>query len=127
MIKTVKFVSQRHMEHRETPRPDTAIISITGVGEHDARIPEGFNCILRLQFEDLEEETIHEPLGAIPDADESGKPLLWHNLRLPDAHHAKAIIKFLNNLTCERVIVHCHAGISRSAAVALFISEKYNR
>lgn len=125
MIKTVKFVSQRWMEHLEVVRPDTAIISITSPGDSNAMISDGFFSILRLCFDDLEEETIHEQIGAVPDADPDG-PVLWHNLRLPDANHAKAIVDFLNRITCERVIVHCHAGVSRSAAVAKFISEKYN-
>ncbi len=125
MIKMVKFVSQLHMENLEAPCLNTAVISITAPGDHPARIKEGFNSVLRLQFDDLYEEIIHEAIGAIPDANPDGY-VLWHNLRLPDANHAKAILEFLDTLTCERLIVHCHAGVSRSAAVAQFVSDKYN-
>jgi len=80
---------------------------------------------LRLKFDDLYEEIIHEKIGSIPDADPDGG-IFWHSLRLPDANDAKLIIDFLNGLTCERLIVHCHAGISRSAAIAQFVADKYD-
>jgi predicted protein tyrosine phosphatase len=125
MIKTVKFISQMEVEHHEIPSPNTAIISICAPGSK-ARIKNGFNAVLRLWFDDLYEENIHECVGAIPDLN-GDKGVFWHNLRLPDANHAKAIIDFLNSLDerCDHITVHCHAGISRSAAVAQFISEAY--
>jgi predicted protein tyrosine phosphatase len=126
MIKTVKFMSQRYLEDIITPRHDIAVISITTPGGEPAKISDQFNSVLRLQFDDLYEETLGEVVGAVPDAAHAGSGyLLWHGLRMPDMWHALAIIDFLNVLTCEHVIVHCHAGVSRSAAIAQFISDKY--
>lgn len=124
MIKTVKFVSQLHMENREDPCANTAIISITSPGDFQARIKTGFHDILRLQFDDIYEEIIQEMIGAIPDVDNTSAGIFWHHLRLPDANHAKTIVDFLNRIQCERLIVHCHAGISRSAAIAKFVSDR---
>lgn len=58
----------------------------------------------------------------------------WAVNPLPDGNytsfsiaHAAEIIKFLDNLPDDvyEVYVHCHAGISRSTAVARFIADKY--
>lgn len=124
MIKTIRFVSQQYMEHRIEPQLNLAVISITTPGDSPAQIEKGFHSILRLEFDDLYEENLHEMVGDIPDASLNGY-LLWHNLRLPDINHAIAIINFLDKLTCRHVIVHCHAGVSRSAAVAQFVADKY--
>ena len=114
------------MEHRTPPCQNTAVISIVTPGNYPAAFKdEDFNSVLRLSFDDLCEEHIKEPIGSIPDLDPDG-PILWHSLQLPDANHARSIIDFLDGLTCENVVVHCHAGISRSAAVAQFIADKYN-
>ena len=114
------------MEHRTPPCQNTAVISIVAPGCGAAAFKDcDFNSVLRLTFDDLSEEDIKEPIGSIPDLDPDG-PILWHNLQLPDMNHANAIVDFLDCLSCENVIVHCYAGISRSAAVAKFISKKYN-
>lgn len=125
MLKTVCFISQQAMEHHVVPRADTAVISITAPGDDSALIKDGFYSVLRLQFDDLYEENIAEKAGNVPDADCDGGKVLWHNLVLPDIHHAREIITFVCGLQCEHLIVHCHAGVSRSAAVAKFVSERY--
>ena len=124
MIKNVRFVSQQYMENRVEPSNKIAVISITSKGDDPACIPNGFSNILRITFDDLYEETMNVNVGSIPDAAIEG-PLLWHNIELFDVHHARTILNFINNLECKNIIVHCHAGISRSAAIAKFISQFY--
>ncbi len=74
---------------------------------HLAREPilADFQHVLRLEFHDVEDDA--EPWVVF------------------DAAHAKAVIDFVSKLHDANepldVIVHCTAGISRSAAVALFI------
>lgn len=130
MLKTVAFISQQSMENHACPHAGTAVISITCPGDEPANIKEGFYSVLRLQFDDLYEEALNEKVGDVPDIGIGGGRVLWHNLTLPDASHARQIIDFVNALAgndrCPHLIVHCHAGISRSAAVAQFVADKYN-
>lgn len=124
-FKTVAFISKYAMENHLKPSKDTAIISITDPSDTPANIPEGFHSILRVQFDDLYEELLREEVGTFPDICLQGD-ILWHNLVLPDARHAKAILEFINQLDCDHLVVHCHAGISRSAAVAQFVANVYH-
>jgi predicted protein tyrosine phosphatase len=127
IFKTVKFRSQIMVEERIEPDANVAVISLTTPGDDPARIKDGFHSILRLQFDDLYEENIKEKVGAIPDLDPSNPQcrVMWHGLQLANYNHAREIIEYLNSLDCDHVIVHCHAGVSRSAAVAQFITDKY--
>lgn len=128
MIRTVAHISQEAMELHVRPQGDTAIISITNHGKPIAVIPDGFHSVLRLEFDDLYEEYFGEPVGSVPDMCASG-PLLRFGEVLPDARHAQQIVDFIRNaeLTkCEHIIVHCHAGVSRSAAVAVYIKNQYD-
>lgn len=126
MLKTVRFVSQLLMEHHIKPSKDLAVISITDPGSVPASFRDAeFNSALRLQFDDLYEELINEPVGSIPDVNFNEEKLLWHGFQLPDLMHAQKIVNFLRVVECQHVVVHCHAGISRSAAVAQFIADQY--
>jgi len=124
VIKTVAFISQEAMEVHAKPCANTAIISITRQDDKPAVIKDGFNLILRLQFDDEYEERLGEKIGSIPDLGDDGV-ILCHGRILPDANHAAAIIDFIENLSCDHLIVHCHAGVSRSAAVAKFVVGRY--
>jgi predicted protein tyrosine phosphatase len=123
-FKTVAFVSQQSMENHVKPCLNTAVISITTPGDKQARLKDGFHQVIRLQFDDLYEELIRDHVGYVPDITPTG-PVLWHNLTMPDITHAQAIVQFLEGLNCDHIIVHCHAGISRSAGVAQFIVDHY--
>lgn len=118
------------MENHVRPDADTAVISITSPEDPLAAIKDGFHSVLRLQFDDDCEESVGERVGAIPDICPDGA-VRCHNLVLPDAHHAKVIYDFIRQLHAERgekthhLIVHCHAGISRSAAVAQFVAKEF--
>ena len=131
MIETVVFTSQAAIENLIQPDPNTAVISIVGSGCRDAKIKDGFHSVLRLSFDDLSEETVGWSVGCLPDAAEDGGQLYFEAGRFPndpvfpDINHAKAITTFLDELECRHLVVHCHAGVSRSAAVAKFVSVNY--
>ena len=127
MIKTVLFVSQQQIENHIRPRRETMLISITTPGDRDAIIPDGYHSVLRLQMDDLYEEVTGDPVGSHPDVGVDGNPVLWHDLRMPDGNHALKIMGFLcaKNYDAHHLIVHCHAGISRSAAVAQFVADRF--
>lgn len=107
MIREVDFMSQARAEAMR-PLPREGIISITGSGYPPATLRKGWRHVLRLIFDDVE----------VP----------FFGATHFDNAHAEAILRWLNEVEkkVEKVFVHCHAGRSRSAAVAKFIAEKYD-
>jgi len=107
MIREVEFTSQARAEYLR-PLPGEGIISITGSGYPRARLRRGWTRVLRLVFDDIE------------------RP--FFNAVHFDLEHAGKIIAWLEKVEgrVEKVFVHCHAGKSRSGAVAKFIAEKYD-
>jgi hypothetical protein len=105
---------------RVAPAPNMAMISISDF-EYDpsnimkvglprmAALTPGWQNLLRLNFHDID----------VPNGD-----FIMFN-----ALHARAVITFLKGLDVEKidtVIVHCFAGISRSAAVAKFVADFFD-
>jgi hypothetical protein len=104
-MKTVVFKSRKEAEI-VSAMPGWAVISINGLDP--ARLQVGWHEVLRLEFDDI-------------DVDEEPYILFGE-------YHARQIEQFVqrcNDNGLEGVLVHCNAGISRSAAVAKWISEKY--
>ena len=104
MIRSVDFVPRAEME-RLTPASHIAVISINGW----LAIPPqliGFERVLRLEFEDVRTPGTR---GAF------------------SADHAGAVVAFVDALHSDAqpvdLVVHCKAGVSRSAAVARFIAD----
>lgn len=105
----ISFVRQRVAEQM-IPTDNMVLISITQPGDHDADLHPDWKEVLRLQFDDID-----------------GSMLPSSNSRSFTPWHAKEVIDFLEaNKEVDELIVHCMAGISRSAAVAKFAAEKYN-
>lgn len=105
-IKHVLFTSQRAFEAK-APWSDWAVISINN-SETSTQIQAGWWDVLRLEFDDIVE--YEEPY------------------RLFSEGQARQIIEFVMHCHAEEtegLIVQCNAGVSRSAAVAKWISEKY--
>ncbi len=128
MLKSVCFISRRAVENHLKPTPDIAIISIKDPDGKPVRLPRGVSST-RLEFHDLYEEALNLPVGAFPDAITPPLAVFHANFILPDTHHAWQIIRFIR-LQAEKpnpidLIVHCEAGISRSAAVAMFVADRY--
>lgn len=110
----IAFLSEA-IAKRIVPAPNIAMISISDFDLYDdsPRVVElmpGWENLLRLYFSDID------------------KP--QSNYVLFNEEHAKSIIDFIKKIShtgidCEKVdiiIVHCAAGISRSAAVAKFVA-----
>jgi predicted protein tyrosine phosphatase len=134
MLKTVCFVSRTTFENHmklSSARKYVAI-SITDPSAKPARAPGGLSGLLRLAFEDEFEEGLGVAVGGLPDLHErhqEGVRLFFDNLELCDASDAAKIFRLLQHhaIGVEDVdlIVHCNAGISRSAAVAKFASDHF--
>lgn len=83
-----------------------SIISIVSSDERDVEFSRNENLcgVLHLKFNDLEKEY-----------DEEGIP---YGRPLPKSKDLKGLKEFAAQLDCDRLIVHCYEGTSRSAAVA---------
>lgn len=85
------------------------LISLRDPGTEPPTLRSKFCDSLELQFHDLNETAMH--ILAQHDAYAESK---WV---YPNAEHAKAIADFIRRHWDRHVIVHCEAGVSRSAAV----------
>ncbi len=96
---------------------DTALISISCPGD-PAPLKEGWGALLRLEFHDVLAKDDYEM------ARDDGTVL---NIVAFKPSHADMILDFIDSLPHEvgAVVVHCDAGVSRSAAVARFIHERH--
>lgn len=105
MFKQVVFFSQANAEAQEAVS-NWAVISITTPAEPDAVLKPGWHSVLRLKFEDTDDASC---AGAFGDG------------------LARTVVDFVRGLEdpVEGILVHCFAGISRSAAVAKFIADTY--
>lgn len=104
MINEVHFSSRYHAERVEG-RVDTIVVSI-----HDrhakANLRSGFRDVLYLAFDDY-------------DRERDGADALMEPFTAEQAETLKSWIEaYLRASTRFKLLVHCHAGISRSAAVA---------
>ncbi len=110
MISSVSFVDHDRAESM-VPEPDWAMISITGYNPYGlanhAQLHPDWEEVLRLEFDDVS--------------------IRGDSLHGITADQAGEIIDFLDAVqhNVARVVVHCLAGISRSAGVAKFIAERY--
>ncbi|WP_283742988.1 hypothetical protein [Sideroxydans sp. CL21] len=108
-IKHVIFVSQQSACERAAWR-NWSVISITDINFVDAPLQSGWQDVLRLKFDDISEIN-HDGYVRMGEL------------------QARAVIEFVQRMNedkrCEGILVHCWAGVSRSAAVAKWISERY--
>ena len=107
----VSFTSREHAESL-VASPHVAVISITDPGTPEACLDPDFAALLRLSFYDAmpADEYLPAPL-----------PGLFNHLM------ARQIDNFVHELHAQpdtvSLIVHCEYGVSRSAAVALFVAD----
>ena len=103
----VMFVSKTAAENAGG-WPDWAVISITE--DYKASLQGGWYAVCRQQFHDVDPSVGCD----VPHV-------------LMEAKHAMSIVEFVNRVSpeVEGILVHCKAGISRSAAIAKWIAEKY--
>jgi predicted protein tyrosine phosphatase len=94
-------VLSREDAERYEPREREICISIADPDADPARLSSRFAAVLRLNFTDIIE--MGEPSDVLFSED-----------------HARAIREFINAWpNATRIVVHCHAGVSRSPGVAL--------
>lgn len=107
MITEVGFMS-RPLAMTTGPWGKAGIISITSEKSDRVRLMKGWRRVLRLHFHDIERP-------------EPGRIAF-------DESHADAILDWLEKVEgrLETIHVHCNAGKHRSAAVAMFIVERYD-
>lgn len=115
----IKFISKKEAE-KIVPDDNMAIISITGMGD-DRKLNIDWKYRLDLNFDDVDAP------GSFTIVTKKG------NIELPyitfNEDMARKVLQFAYDLpdTIDIIIVHCHAGVSRSAAVAKFLAEEiYN-
>ncbi len=107
----VTFVSKKVAESMPAA-PDVGIISITSPNRPDAFLQEGWGAVLRLEYHDIDAASVSAlRAGYIPMSEQQ----------------AQEVVDWLeeNNDKLTGVVVHCEAGISRSAATAHFIVERF--
>jgi len=112
MINKVEFISESRASGISSGTAFQGLISITDPTGSDAVLfEEAWGDILRVRFHDVDSEY----------RGESG----YHSIT---EEQADAIIAWLREHEDEfkKIVVHCWAGISRSAAVAKFIAEVYD-
>jgi len=94
-------VLSREDAERYEPREREICISIADPDAEPAHLSTGFAAVLRLHFTDIIEQ------GEPSDV-------------LFSEEHARAIREFIDAWPdATRIVVHCHAGVSRSPGVAL--------
>lgn len=107
---TIVSVEYNSLDFAESfvPEKETIVISIRSPGSTPAKLHPDITQVLRLFFED-----------SVPK-------LQKQNMFSPA--HAKEVISFLHthhaDSTKYHLLVHCEAGISRSAAVAVFAASE---
>lgn len=99
-MKKVKFISLAFAQRLDIP---TNMISIGERGEAYTFACD-HTCVLRLEFDDI--------VGYVGPE--------YHNF---DFSHARRILQFVELCGEADILVHCHAGVSRSAAVAKFLND----
>jgi predicted protein tyrosine phosphatase len=108
-IRQIHFTSRERAESL-VARPHMAVISITDPGTPEAHLDPAFTDVLRLSFYDAvpADEYLPAPI-----------PGMFDHLM------ARRISNFVREMHAAprdiSVIVHCEYGVSRSAAVALFV------
>lgn len=112
-LKEVMFCSQSQAETLH-PGMGWAIISITEPHNRPVNLHPEWNHILRLEFHDIDPGW------------ESQCPQ-HESMVLMDEDHAREIVRFVNRLklSVHTLVVHCRAGVGRSAAVAKWLAERY--
>lgn len=105
----IDFMSLVQLE-RSTGRPDWAVISITDSDQSAALIPTGYGHSLKLSFDDLDTDAIHQGSTGVPFEQEDAQ-IVWGFIK-----------KIGQDPTTHGLIVQCEAGRSRSAAIAIFAS-----
>lgn len=105
----IEICSQNRALEEVTNKPTGELVSVISIVSSDEKDVE-FYCkenlcgVLHLKFNDLEKEY-----------DEEGIP---YGRPLPKSQDLNGLKEFVVQLDCDRLIVHCYEGTSRSATAA---------
>jgi predicted protein tyrosine phosphatase len=100
-------VLSREAVERYRPERVEICVSISDPAAPPAMLPPGFAAVLRLAFSDI--VAVH-----------CGEDVLF------SPEQASAIVEFVDRWRhADRLVVHCHAGLSRSPGVALGLCDRY--
>ncbi|MFL5495765.1 MAG: hypothetical protein ACJ8DC_15390 [Gemmatimonadales bacterium] len=100
-------VLSREAAEQYQPRGLEICISIADPGVPPAQLSPRFAAVLRLAFSDI--------VAAETPVDVLFAP-----------EHAAAVVEFVDRWrNAERLVVHCHVGVSRSPGVALGLCDRY--
>jgi len=102
----IVFLSRKDAEAQPADS-NWAVISITEPLRKPAKLADGWADILRLEFDDV---------------DEHGKGAKLFTDQM--AHHVLEYAEEVVNRG-QSLLIHCHAGVSRSAAVAIALGQKH--
>ena len=110
----IEYFSKREAE----PKDNIALISIRDK-EKSTNLLSGWKNLLALQFDDIDPEEVK---SAFPCDFER---MMKDYITMSDVD-VMAIKQFVENLpkSIDSIYIHCHAGRSRSATIAKFVSEK---
>jgi predicted protein tyrosine phosphatase len=106
-LKEINYVSRREAERME-PRPNWALVSISDPLHYPAMLRSGWHSILRLEFSDVEKPCHPSVIFSMQDA--------------------QRVIEFVSQADvagCVGLLVHCKAGVSRSASIAKWVAMQY--
>jgi len=131
MLKSVEFMSLKSIKSLP-PLAGVAVISICdSASVRDLPTFAGFMDVLRLNMLDVCEEHAGLEPGAWTDEPSLEQDSEYCGIPdnfAPSTSHARAICTFVDDLQGRideiDLVVHCSAGVSRSAAVALCTSER---
>lgn len=110
----VTFLSKREVS-AVTPSPDIAVISIADLVLYKTNFNEGWHSVQHSYF--VDDDYTQELLDA------SGAEAYEAYFNKDRSEVLRKHIQFLKQVGVKKIIVHCDAGKSRSAAVAIYISE----
>jgi len=114
----VKIIYCSRLIAEETkPHDHILLISIRCPGQEVA-LQKGWKNILKIEFDDVLNEDV-----IILDGMGKKTKVIPFNQKM-----AKKVLDTLDNIgdNINTIMIHCEAGISRSAAVARFVSERFN-
>jgi len=120
-LRRLRFTSREGAEDA-TPDLCSAVISIRDPGSKPVDLKRGWYKVLSLVFHDIDRDKL-STMSAHLRAD------IELAYAMMEPAHAQVIVAFVNDAVragVEGFLVHCEAGISRSAAVAKWIAEHYH-